>query len=309
MPSYSYFKTHPLRLPADNRETSIGSVLKAETAMKAALPKNIEPAAGAFIHYGGVELADKLSILSPPATDEDLQMVRAMWNASCGLVCRTLLFYVWKIIAKEQRHGSASMAGKAFGPEYKSNPWQKMVADINTSGDYEGVLVNNAALSVGPYVDAVEKHYRNGGWSGSFGGKKWADIALQFKLYIDGEASAMIAADRCWTLVHNTGPIFNKGFYFEHHDHRLMEVLNAQAKTSVFDLGLSWPKEVYGANPLTVAFDTFCQKSVELIQKVEPDYQPGVKVSGDPKPAKSETQKRRFGPVTIEYDPQGEHDD
>lgn len=138
---------------------------------------------------------------------------------------------------------------------------------------YETLLDSHPGLNAIEYVRAVEQQFRHGGWGGAFGGKKWADIALVFLRYLQGETSAMIAADRAWTLVHNTGPIFNKGFYFKLHDTKLIQVLEAQAKASVFHMG----DDFLTAYPHSVNahFYSFKAAAVSAIQKVQPDYTAG----------------------------------
>ena len=277
MGTYDYFKSHPLRVKNNHRTVTIGQMLLSESHQTENVTK-VHPSAGAYIHYGGVELADKLVILQPSLLGDELETLMVHWNASCGFVCRHLLTYVWRIIAKEQRHGSHAMCAKAFGPVWDKNPYQALVGALNAKGNYPETLDKVAHLSIGPYVDAIETHYRKGGWSGAFGGKKWADIAAQLQLYINGEASAMIAADRCWTLVHNTGPIFNKGFYFHHHGSGLMKVLNAQAKTSVFDVTFDPYKG--DPHPAYAAFEAFKELATKIIQRADPGYTPGKGATG-----------------------------
>jgi len=297
--SIDYFKTHPLRISKNLRDRTLYTMRSAEKHYTAPIG-DIHPTAGAFIHYGGVELADKITILKPDISDEDLQAMTQYWNKSCGVVCRHLLFYVWRIIAKEQRHGNAGMCAKAFGPAYENNPYYHLVSKINKGGDYLQKIDDCGGLHIGPYVDAVEQHFRKGGWGSAYGGPRWADIAKQLQLYLDGKASAMLAADRCWTLVHNTGPIFNKGFFFQHHDKHLIKVLNAQAKTSVFTMGEDFLNNYEHAT--IGCFNSFKYLAVKAIQTVEPGYTPGdhnVSLSDGTATTNTPTKgtKKKIGPV------------
>ena len=272
MLTLDYFKTHPLRVPKNQRTLTIGQLLAAETAT--VVSDDIHPTAGAFIHYGGVELADRLVMLKPSLTQDELTVLTQAWYGSCGIVAKQLLFYVWRIITKELRHGSSGMCDKAFADATKWHPDAvALCRKVCAGGDYGTHLTHYPNLPASLYVDAVEQHFRKGGWSGAYGGKKWADIALVFKRYLDGETSAMIAADRAWTLVHNTGPIFNKGFYFTHHDSSLVKVLNAQASTSVFSLGMGFLLSKSGyAHKTSDMFGVFVDLATKAIVKAKPDY-------------------------------------
>lgn len=273
MITLDYFKTHPLRVPKNQRALTIGQLVAIEKAT--VHPDDIHPTAGAFIHYGGVELADRLVMLKPSLTQDELTALTQAWYGSCGIVAKQLLFYVWRIITKELRHGSQSMCAKAFSAGGFHPEAVQLCEKVCAGGDYGEHLLKYPHLPAALYVDAVEQHFRKGGWSGAYGGKKWADIALVFKRYLDGETSAMIAADRAWTLVHNTGPIFNKGFYFEHHDSGLMKVLNAQASSSVFALGMGFLDKSGYAHQTTKTFGYFVTMATVAIQKSMPDYKLG----------------------------------
>lgn len=275
MITLDYFKTHPMRVPKNQRDLTIGQLVAAETAT--VIHDDIHPSAGAFIHYGGVELADQIAMLKPVLSQDELTALTQAWYGSCGIVAKQLLFYIWRIISKELRHGSSGMCVKAFGPlGVGFHPDAvSLCTTICAGGDYGEHLLKFPNLPAASYVDAVEQHFRKGGWGGAYGGKKWADIALVFKRYLDGEISAMIAADRAWTLVHNTGPIFNKGFYFEHHDSGLMKVLNAQATSSVFSLGLEFLSKPGYGHQTTDTFLAFVGLASKAIAKAKPGYKLG----------------------------------
>lgn len=303
MDGISYFKTHPLRVSKNQRHLTIGDILKAEA--NAVHAQDIQPSAGAYIHYGGVELSDLLAIHKPSLTDDEIHELQTLWYASCGRVCKQLLFYVWKICAKEMRHGSSGMCDKAFANGNWDTEAVTLVRDICAGGNHNTKLEKHGNVNAGNYMDCIEQHYRKGGWGGAYGGKKWADIALQFKRYLDGEQSAMMTADRCWTLVHNTGPIFNKGFYFEHQDHYLTKILDAQASTSVFSLGEDF-LDKYN-HPVCDEFQAFIAKAVAALQKVIPGYTPGSTgaVNSDgtkgeaPSPSKGQANTRQIGPLVL----------
>lgn len=274
MITLDYFKTHPLRVPKDQRALLIAKVRHAETT--SVMSDELHPTLGAYIHYGGVELADMLTITKPNLTEGEIQQLADLWFRSCGKVCKQLLFYTWQIIFKELRHGTNSHTKKAFNGYPIDDDYLNCVKAITSSqGGYMDCVDAIGHRSVGPLVDAVERHFRKGGWGGAYGGAKWADIAVVVQQYFNGETSAMLAADRAWTLVHNTGPIFNKGFYFKYHDGNLQTVLNAQASSSVFTLSDKIEQHSDYQHQCLVDFLAFKKLAVAAINKINPDYKPG----------------------------------
>jgi len=305
MTNLDYFKTHALRVAKDQSALPLAAIRSAENT--STIKPDIHPVAGAYIHYGGVELADMLTLTQPTITETQRAHLAAAWYASCGICAKQLLFYVWRIISKEMRHGDQAKCDKAFAGGGFNPAAVKVVEDVCSSGPKYMECIDAAGhtVSVGDYVSAIEQHFRYGGWGGAFGGPKWADIALIFKRYIYGEVSAMIAADRAWTLVHNGGPIFNKGFYFKHHGSHLMEVLNAQAQSSVFSLGIDY-LESNGDfdHPMNSAFHEFRNVATQAIQTVKPEYVPGLDATGgfkdiDPTTASKGNKPGKPGKVKI----------
>lgn len=305
-----YFKSHPLRLAKDQSNMLIATVRHHED--NGIHEDDMHPSMGAFVHYGGVELADMLTITKPDLSQDQIKELAYLWNQSCGQVARQLLFYTWQIIFREMRHGSIMMTAKAFNGQNIDPDYVKCISQItSSSAGYMEAVDGIGHRSVGPLVAAIERHYRHGGWVGSFGGVKWADIAKVIVRYFYGDMSAMLAADRAWTLVHNTGPIFNKGFYFKFHDGMLMNILNAQAKSSVFDVQDKLVGNSEYAHPCFNAFLDFQELAVSAIKTVKPDYEPGSTGSvnsdgskpSDPEPEtkheKLATKQKTIGPYAV----------
>jgi hypothetical protein len=75
-------------------------------------------------------------------------------------------------------------------------------------------------------VDAFNTH---GKWGSSYGGPKWGNVAECLRSYVFGETTAAVMLDTVWTLSHNGGPIFNKGFLYKCQvTDTLVEVLDIQ---------------------------------------------------------------------------------
>lgn len=303
-----YFKTHPLRVPKNSRDLTVGQMRMFEKQKTSTV--KCYPAMGAFIHYGGVELADRITILKPSIEEDKLRKMAAYWNASCGATVRQLLFYVWHIINREMRHGDSAKYAKAFGKGDKFDPDALALTKAVMCGDnYEKRLDDPkfTNVKVGPFIDCIEWQYRKGGWGGSFGGVKWADIAVELQRYINGEASAMVASDRCWTLEHNSCSIFNKPAHFHTYDTNLHKVLDAQASTSVFTMT---DKMSQYSHPFLEAFWSFHELAVNAIRSVDPEYFPGatgavtsdgekVKATGSSVGMKAGVSTTKLGPLAL----------
>jgi hypothetical protein len=71
---------------------------------------------------------------------------------------------------------------------------------------------------------------------GGFGGPKWGTAAALVADYLNGVVTTRLFLDRCWSLQHNGGCIFNKFYVMHtktingHNVHTLMHVLDQQSK-------------------------------------------------------------------------------
>lgn len=83
--------------------------------------------------------------------------------------------------------------------------------------------------TIGDYVSAIRDTFYKGGFTGGFGGKKWANIADCLLKFVRGTYSAEMMLDLAWALAHNGGPMFNKGMLYEYYDtNKLYMVLDTQ---------------------------------------------------------------------------------
>ena len=232
-----YFKSHPLRVAKSIGDATVCEFRAVEK--KAGYLSKYNPAASAYIHYGGVELVDE--IVTRGIQPSMMQEMAYQWNMCCGAVVRRLMYYLFHITAREMRHGTTHQWAKAFPQGLDTegfNPQaMELVQKINVGGSY-GEILEASDVPLGDYLTALEHHYRKGGWGSAYGGPAWADITLVLRQYVQGEMSAMMAADRAWTLVHNNGTIFNKPAHFQQVSAGLQQVLNKQATSSVFELSL-----------------------------------------------------------------------
>ncbi len=73
----------------------------------------------------------------------------------------------------------------------------------------------------------------NWGHHPSYGGPKWGEVADCLRSYVTGQTSAEALLDTAFTLAHNNGPVFNKGYIYKHHTNRLIQILDIQAKGQI----------------------------------------------------------------------------
>lgn len=56
----------------------------------------------------------------------------------------------------------------------------------------------------------AEEVFRLDGWQRNFGGVAWARVAVALREYLEGRAKRRIFVDRCFSLEHNSGCVFDK---------------------------------------------------------------------------------------------------
>jgi hypothetical protein len=95
------------------------------------------------------------------------------------------------------------------------------------------------------FVDALNHCFRKGGFSGSFGGSKWGKVNDNLYRLVTGQVTAEAFVDTAYTLAHNTGPIFNKGYYYHVQlNQQLIKILDLQRAGLIPTFVLSCPDEV-----------------------------------------------------------------
>lgn len=107
-------------------------------------------------------------------------------------------------------------------------------------------------------LDLVVEVFDNREWSSGYGGKKWGDCAKVLRDYRAGKLSDQSFVDRCWTLQHNGGSLFNKLYecgglldVLETQKHKPYDVLAAMASVDVRSLwgGISRLRRQRTVNP------------------------------------------------------------
>ncbi len=141
-------------------------------------------------------------------------------------------YYLILICTREIRHGK-NIIGKqnakifeSYSPEV-----QKFFQSIPGDSQEAQMKFRQAPPDVhlGQWTDFMERGFFVSGWGGSYGGKKWGEIAKQLNLWVHGHISGIGLLDVIWALCHNGGPIFNKGMiYNSYNGSRLKMILDVQ---------------------------------------------------------------------------------
>lgn len=81
------------------------------------------------------------------------------------------------------------------------------LADRGTAWLVWGVIRRAWGLEA---LTLAEETFDLPGWRGAFGGEAWASIASVLRAYLEGRINDRIFVDRCFSLEHNNGCVFNK---------------------------------------------------------------------------------------------------
>jgi hypothetical protein len=117
--------------------------------------------------------------------------------------------YLCAATAGELRHAPSRAPGV---PKTTLSKWNIVVNGKITSRTLtQAQFLKSIAVAESPqYLDDADNMFRNYAWSGSYGGKKWADIAKTGRDRAKQETDPVLFIDRVFDLKHNGGPMFDK---------------------------------------------------------------------------------------------------
>ena len=227
----AYLKTQALFRAQSMREVELASVVK-QVRPYLSLCGTVAPEKHAIDFYVGNAIwGEILKRYAPdqPLPPEVLNVARD-YVRHASVVSQRLMYYLLLIISRESRH-SSSLSYPAMIANHGSD-FQATIAKMHghQSMAAKDIWLNNfPKMQLGAYADAVSWTFHNAGFSGGFGGKKWAAIADVFKGCVGGALSPEMLTDVSWALCHNGGPIFNKQMTYDLYDsYALKQVLDAQ---------------------------------------------------------------------------------
>lgn len=164
-------------------------------------------------------------------TDTETWLANAYANEAAETAKR-MIYYTVLIITRESRHLYAdnlfyNKLQKKYGAEFVN--FNKSIRGVSSLDAARHFTDSPPDLSIGQYVSAVTDLFNEGGFSGSFGGKPWGNIADTARKVIYGETTFEMFVDTAFTLSHNTGPMFNKGMLYHHQNNvHLFKILDVQ---------------------------------------------------------------------------------
>jgi hypothetical protein len=100
-----------------------------------------------------------------------------------------------------------SMLGDECPKRLKPFLKEASLADRGTAWLVWGVIRRAWGLDA---VRLAKETFETDGWRGAFGGDAWATIASVLLAYLEGKMNDRIFVDRCLSLEHNSGVVFNK---------------------------------------------------------------------------------------------------
>lgn len=165
----------------------------------------------------------------------EYEEVAELYHSECSDVATRIFTYLFLITVREFRHGSVSChtrLGNKFGDAIVKF---RDTIKGHPSGGVLGTLFNHAPnMNLGTYCEAIEWTFRNGKFGGGFGGKPWANITSVLRRYVSGEFTAEMMLDTAFTLAHNNGTMFNKGYGWSvPNKSTLLTILDIQASGQI----------------------------------------------------------------------------
>ena len=155
-----------------------------------------------------------------------------------------LLHYLLLITTREMRH--LKSCTDVFWKDVEKKLGQASVDILKhiSSNGGEDTAMNKYLetppnMTIGQFVKTLSYGFHKAGgagWSGGYGGKPWGDTTDALVNMIHGVTSLELLVDTGYTLAHNGGPIFDKGFLYGHHDANLLTVLDVQRSGQMLDL-------------------------------------------------------------------------
>ncbi|NIT54881.1 MAG: hypothetical protein GWN00_01135 [Aliifodinibius sp.] len=143
-------------------------------------------------------------------------------------------YYLFLICFREMRHMKTAtyndhpLMNKAI-KFYSSDTVNllKNIVSMSSENIFEFLRNNHSEVQVIPLVAAVKFFFDNGKWSKGYGGKAWGRVTKCLLMFLQGDITFEMMVDTVWTLAHNNGPIFNKGYGYYKVKH-LITVLDIQ---------------------------------------------------------------------------------
>jgi hypothetical protein len=182
-----------------------------------------------MLSHAMLEVQQRVDMYEPLG---DLLKIVEQYHHALNTLGYRLFNYLMIITTRESRHLQASHAGLAaehgqdcvdFTSKVKAHSQDAL---FNYSGD----------LTLGQYLDYLCDVYFKLSWSSAYGGPKWGHVTKALRDFVYGEINMEMLLDVGYTLAHNGGPIFDKGFHYKHGGPSLLKLLDVQRAGQVPNL-------------------------------------------------------------------------
>ena len=181
-----------------------------------------------MLNHAMAEIAHRVELDEPLGI---LEQVVDYYHATLATKGTRLFNYLMIITTRESRHANSSSwssDGRQLLLEKHGIECVELTDKVKYNAE-DALFATDSDLPVGKYVDYLCDFYNLLHWGGSMGGKNWGMVTKPLRDVIHGEISIEMMLDVGFTLAHNNGPIFNKGFQYKHYDNAQMEkILDVQ---------------------------------------------------------------------------------
>lgn len=206
-----------------------------------------KPEREALCFYGmnhGMSLIKSTYAALEPMRDDDLAFVKTYYSCLAPMAARAF-YYLLIICTREARHSQSLSLDLPTIKTKFGEPMHKFFQSVMGGGE-DGIhkhLMNFPPdTNIGAYVECLRWMFYNSSWGGGFGGEAWGAVTDCLVRFVTGEFTAEMMLDTNWTLAHNNGPIFNKGFFYGLYSGNLYRVLDVQRSGQVPEMILFDPQ-------------------------------------------------------------------
>jgi hypothetical protein len=230
-------KGRPLIMKRDLSGVPIQSVAACIRQFHKQFGGNVAPETEAIMFYlanhAMKELAFKFDVLEP--LPEWAVKVCDEYHRVSALISARAFYYMLMITAREARHNGTKHSSDWKQKVEKQFGKGPMMALLHYPDDNNVSTVTNVfdqyanGSSLGDVCRSIVYTHYEGSFHGGYGGPKWGNVSDCMTAFVTGQYTAEMMLDTVWTLVHNGGPIFNKGMLYDcYNTAALQQVLDIQ---------------------------------------------------------------------------------
>lgn len=149
-------------------------------------------------------------------------------------------YYLLLICTREARHLlQAGSLKQAITDKFGAAGWLWTEATLGEGAAHQKLLNDPPSMTIGTFARMLQFQFYHGKWGSSFGGPAWGKVSDCLCRFIHGEITAELMLDTTWTLAHNNGPIFNKGYLYSMYGPTLVRILDVQAAGQILPMVLT----------------------------------------------------------------------